>query len=85
MRTIIRRIPLIMAIMLSLFLNIKVWADPPGPPNPPGTPVGTGTPVGAPIDNGVITLIILGAAYGAVKLYRTRQERKEANNHNLLA
>jgi hypothetical protein len=84
MRTIIIRFTLIMAFFLSLFLNIKVWADPPGPPNPNGTPVGTGTPVGAPIDNGVIALIILGVTYGAAKLYQTRKESKEAENHNLL-
>jgi len=75
-KTIIKRSILFTVIFFSLFVSTIVLADPPGPPNPGGTPVGTGTPVGAPVDGGVVILIILGGAYGAIKLYQSRKEKK---------
>ncbi len=70
--------PLLIATFVSL--TIVVSADP--PPPPPGNPSigGGGTPVGAPIDSGLGVLLILGAAYSAMKLYHARKltQEKEA-------
>lgn len=64
------------------FLTIPVLTsmadDPDGPPNPGGDPgVGGGQPVGAPIDGGLSTLLLLGAAYGSYKLYKNRDREAE--------
>lgn len=59
-------------ILLFLFitgaLSLNLFADqpdPPGPPNPGGSPVGNENPVGAPVDGGVVFLMVLGAVYGS--------------------
>jgi hypothetical protein len=51
--------------------------DPPAPPNPGGSPVGTGNPVGAPIDGGVVFLLILGAGYGVHSIFSLNNKQKK--------
>jgi hypothetical protein len=59
-----------------IFISSTVLADAPGPPSPPGNPNTTGgVPVGASIDSGVIFLLLLGAIYGASKLYQVRKAK----------
>jgi hypothetical protein len=61
---------------ISLF---STFADPPGPPGPGGDPgTGGGIPVGAPIDNGVIVLLILGVSYAGWKYYSAWRLKKQA-------
>ena len=60
--------------------SLLTLADPPGPPGPGGNPgTGGGTPVGAPVDGGVIFLLILGVGYVAWKLYSARKEKEKGN------
>ena len=60
--------------------SLITLADPPGPPDPGGNPgPGGGTLVGAPVDGGVIFLLILGVGYAAWKLYTGRKEKEKAN------
>ena len=61
-------------IMLPAFVALADLPDAP-PPDPGGT--GGGTPVGAPIDGGLGILLVLGAGYGAKKLYQARKEKNE--------
>jgi hypothetical protein len=77
MKKMIKKI-LILTILLfgSCFIT---FADPPGPPGPGGDPgTGGGIPVGAPIDTGVIVLLILGVFYAAWKFYSARKEKMKA-------
>ena len=58
------------------FIMLAQTPRPPHPnggntPGPGNTPVGGTT--GAPISDGVVVLLSLGAAYGAFKLYRMRK------------
>jgi hypothetical protein len=53
--------------------SISAFADEPNPPIVPGGHGQAGdVPVGAPIDGGLSILLILGAGYGAKKLYSLR-------------
>ena len=45
--------------------------EPPHPPSEKGTDTNHG-PAGAPIGSGVTILLMMGAAYGAAKLYQMR-------------
>ena len=65
----------IVALMIIPAITTYVLADPPGPPAPGGSPVGQGTPVGAPIDNGILFLLLLGVVYGAYKIYELRKTK----------
>jgi hypothetical protein len=65
------------------FLTIAAMADGPSPPNPNPPPVPGGTHgqagnVGAPIDKGLLILLVLGAGYGAFKLYRFSRKKEKA-------
>ena len=48
--------------------------DAPPAPDPGGT--GGGTPVGGPIDGGMTILLVLGAVYGAKKIYTNAKKEK---------
>ncbi len=52
------------------------------PPPPGGGHGGGGNSQGAPIDGGLGILLALGAGYGAKKLYKARQEKKEEEPAN---
>jgi len=61
------------AIVFLCSSSISAFADDPNPPALPGEHGKAGdVPVGAPIDGGVSILLILGAGYGAKKLYSLR-------------
>jgi hypothetical protein len=65
----------IVFVLFPLFIN-SLLAELPAPPGtgPASAPNG-GTPVGAPVDNGILVLILLGTVYGAYKLYMLRKEK----------
>jgi hypothetical protein len=76
MKKLLARLFLVAQLIILLFFNIAVFADPPGPPPPPN-PV-NGNPVvgqGAPIDDGVVILLFLGIAFGCFKLYEIRKKK----------
>jgi hypothetical protein len=77
MKTTIRKV-----ILIFLFIVAPasvILADDPGPPNPGGDPTGGGgQPIGAPIDGGLSILLAMGAAYGGLKLYRSKKKEEES-------
>jgi hypothetical protein len=76
MKTNIRKLILILLFIVAPVSMIM--ADGPGPPSPGGDPSGTGgQPIGAPIDGGFGILLVIGAAYGGIKLYRSKKKEKE--------
>jgi hypothetical protein len=68
----------IMIKMLSLFIFIWVFSAMPviaqDPPPPPSNHGGSGNVPGggAPIDGGLTFLLVMGAAYGARKVYKLK-------------
>jgi hypothetical protein len=71
---------LFMGILFTLLslVSYSSFADEPNPPIVPGQHgQGGDVPVGAPVDNGIIMLLAMGAGYGAYKLYMTRKEKTE--------
>lgn len=73
-------------VLLAFFLpggifSDRVYADPPGgPPPPPGGGHGSGNnapPAGAPIDGGLGILVLLGTAFGGLKIIRSGQGSKK--------
>jgi hypothetical protein len=76
MKKSLRRIFLVVQFILLPLLISGVFADPPGPPGPGGDPIGNGgVPVGAPIDDGIVVLLVLGIAYGCYKIYEIWKKR----------
>jgi hypothetical protein len=70
----------VLLILFTIGICITSLADQPNPPDPGGNPIpGGGTPVGAPIDDGVVILIVLGVTYGAYKIYEEIKNRKNPN------
>ena len=67
---------IIILVSLVVVPVLFALADPPGPPPPGGNPSGTGNQVGAPIDGGLLILLMMGAAYGTRKIYNLRKEEK---------
>jgi len=58
--------------------SASAFADDPYPPTVPGDHGHAGdVPVGAPIDGGLYVLLILGAGYGAKKLYTLKNVKVE--------
>ncbi len=58
--------------------SVSAFADDPNPPIVPGDHGHAGdVPVGAPIDGGLYVLLILGAGYGAKKLYSLKNVKAE--------
>ena len=75
MKKVIKSVFVSTLILIPAFTNY-VLADPPSPPGPGGSPSSHGgTPVGAPIDNGILILLILGVIYGAYKIYEFRKAK----------
>ena len=71
---------LFLGVLMALFCSIScmVYADDPNPPTVPGDHGHAGdVPVGAPIDGGLFVLLILGAGYGAKKIYSLRKEKED--------
>jgi len=71
---------LFLGVLMALFCSISfsVYADDPLPPTVPGDHGHAGdVPVGAPIDGGLSVLLILGAGYGAKKIYSRRKEKED--------
>ena len=69
-----------LSISLTFFCGISLssYADDPNPPSVPGQHgVAGDVPVGAPIDNGVVILLALGAGYAVFKLFSTRKVKAE--------
>jgi hypothetical protein len=70
--------------LFSVLCVILIWpaalmADPPDPPPPPSGHGQNGdAPVGAPIDGGMGILLALGAAYGGVRLWKSRKLKVES-------
>lgn len=52
-----------------LFVLISFVCSAQNPPQPSGPP----TPPGTPIDGSIVVLVILGAIYGAFKMYQKRK------------
>lgn len=62
----------------------SVFADDPNPPIVPGEHGMAGdVPVGAPIDGGLSILLVLGAGYGAKKLYSLRNVKAEKDDETM--
>ena len=75
----LQKFHLILVILLSGMGIFHAYADEPldNPPPPPGGGHGGGgNSQGAPIDGGLGILLLLGAGYGAKKLYIARKEKK---------
>ena len=69
---------LVTVIVFLCIASVSAFADDPNPPIVPGDHGHAGdVPVGAPIDGGVCVLLILGAGYGAKKLYTLRNVKTE--------
>ena len=68
---------LILGFLFTSMFMLNAMADEPldNPPPPPGGGHGGGgNQQGAPIDGGMGILLVLGAGYGAWKIYKTRKE-----------
>ena len=65
------------AIAAMVLLSFGLFAQNPPHPNGGGAPGGGNTPVGggAPIDGGLTFMLLLAAAYGSKKLYKTNKEK----------
>jgi hypothetical protein len=72
-----KKLTKILLLISFVFLTIVAPADGPTPPAPPGDPSGGGQPVGAPIDAGLIVLLVLGACYGAWRLFEYQKSIKK--------
>ena len=71
---------ILLAAVIVFFCSISIsaFADDPNPPIVPGEHGQAGNvPVGAPIDSGLGILLVLGAGYGAKKLYSLRGVKAE--------
>jgi hypothetical protein len=76
----LRRLLLTLTFLFTSMFIFNTMADEPldSPPPPPGGGHGGGgNSQGAPIDGGLGILLVLGAGYGAKKLYKNRQEKRE--------
>ncbi|MFZ4740319.1 MAG: PID-CTERM protein-sorting domain-containing protein [Bacteroidales bacterium] len=64
---------------LIAFSSVGLFAQPIPPPGggAPGTGHGLGGNQGAPIDGGLSILMLLGAVYGAKKVYSLKKQSKE--------
>jgi hypothetical protein len=80
----LRKLLLTLVFLFSGMFMFNAVADEPldNPPPPPGGHGGGGNTQGAPIDGGLSILLALGAGYGAKKLYKARQEKKEEEPAN---
>ncbi len=79
MKKIFRNITLILFLLLGSATINNVLADDPAPPPPPGEHGASGDEGGgAPIDGGLSILLVLGATYGAKKIYTVRKKKEEA-------
>jgi len=79
MKKIFCNITLILFFLLGSATINNVLADDPAPPPPPGEHGASGDQGGgAPIDGGLSILFVLGAAYGAKKIYAVKKEKEEA-------
>lgn len=59
-------------------ISLSSYADEPNPPLVPGDHgVAGDVPVGAPIDGGLSILLVLGAGYGAKKIYSLKNAKEE--------
>lgn len=62
-------------LVTGLFITLSLISFSQNPPHPNGGngPTGANTPVGggAPIDGGLSMMLILGAAYGSKKIYKS--------------
>ena len=73
----------LLLIYCSIFPALYSLADPPGPPPPGGDPTLGGTPVGAPINDGLLILLIICVGYGLYKLYELRKEAKDKQEQSI--
>jgi|WetSurMetagenome_2_1015567.scaffolds.fasta_scaffold1682744_1 hypothetical protein len=69
--------PFIFSLVIFFFMAFTQSSpaqEPPHPPSEKGTDTnhGPGGPSGAPIGSGMTILLVMGAAYGAFKLYQVR-------------
>jgi len=80
MKKIFRNITLVLFLLLGSATINNVLAEDPAPPPPPGEHGASGNKPGngAPIDGGLSSLLVLGAAYGAKKIYAVKKEKEEA-------
>ncbi len=75
----LRKLLLTLAFLFTSMFMLHAFADAPldAPPPPPGGGHGGGgNGQGAPIDGGLGILLVIGAGYGAFKLYKSRKEEK---------
>jgi hypothetical protein len=61
-----------------VFFITMLWADPPILPQPGTTNSAPGS-IGAPLDDGVVVLLILALIYGLYKLYKQRRISAKTN------
>ncbi len=76
----IRKILLTLAFLFSATFMFHSFADGPldNPPPPPGGGHGGGgNTQGAPIDGGTGILLVLGACYGGLSLYKIRKSQQD--------
>jgi hypothetical protein len=77
----ILKVLLLLAFMPGgIFVAVLSADPPPNPPSPPGGGHGSGNnqpPAGAPIDGGLGILLVLGTAFGGIRLYKIREGKKE--------
>lgn len=72
-----------LAAILLVMLSDVLIADPPEPPNPGGNPGGGGVPVGAPVDDGLIVLLIMGVLFGIYQFYVHWRKIEKPENVNI--
>ena len=76
----LKKLLLTLAFLFTTLFMFNAMAEEPldNPPPPPGGGHGGGgNQQGAPIDGGLGILLILGAGYGAKKLYKIRKDGKQ--------
>ncbi|MEI7724644.1 MAG: signal peptidase [Bacteroidota bacterium] len=79
----LRKLLLTLTFLFTSMFIFNGMADEPldNPPPPPGGGHGGGgNSQGAPIDGGLSILLVLGAGYGAKKLYKSRKEKRETTS-----
>jgi hypothetical protein len=76
-----KTIRIILVLFLVSYSALVTLADPPTPPNPgDGNGPTNDNYVGAPIDHGLVLLILFAAVLGGYKLYSVYKAKKLASN-----
>ena len=77
MKNIIKSLAFVSLLAFTLLIAKPVIAAEPPPPPPGGTgQAGNKGPAGGPVDGGLSILLVLGAGYGAKKLYNLKKVKE---------